>query len=503
MSSFNDNNRNSTTNLIWPAPLPLLENTAPLPYPINALPNRIQAAVLEVQRFVKAPLALVATCALSSVSLASQALIDVKRATRLEGPTSIYTLVIAESGERKTTCDGYFTKPIRDFEAAQDERMKPALAQYAADLAMWNAEREGLLARAKENAKSGNDSEEQATRLAELENNKPARPKTPRLISTDETPESLAWTLATQWPSRGIVSSEAGAVLGAHGMSKDNASRTLPQLNILWDGGSLEIGRRTSESFTVKGARLTISLQIQPEALADFLQKNGTLARGNGFMARFMIAKPETTQGTRNFSEAPDSWPALEKFNDRMRDILHLPLQFNDDGSISATMLHFSVEAKSAWIQFHDEIERELCDGGQFTEVRDVASKSSDNAARLAALFHFFEHGFSEISLDSFLRASAIAKWHLHESLRFFSSSSLPKELADARRLENWLVDYCRQTNTLCVAKNYVRQRGPLRDKMRLDAAIEELDKMNRLKRSKEGKCMALHVNPALLKRSE
>ena len=36
--------------------------------------------------------------------------------------------------------------------------------------------------------------------------------------------------------------------------------RNLALLNIIWDGGELPIGRRTPESFTVRGVRLTMAL---------------------------------------------------------------------------------------------------------------------------------------------------------------------------------------------------------------------------------------------------
>jgi putative DNA primase/helicase len=89
------------------------------PYPIDALPDSIRLAVQEVEGFVKAPLAMVAGSALASISLAAQAHIDVERADRLCGPTGLFFLTIADSGERKTTCDSFFSQPISAFEAAK------------------------------------------------------------------------------------------------------------------------------------------------------------------------------------------------------------------------------------------------------------------------------------------------------------------------------------------------------------------------------------------------
>lgn len=83
-------------------------------------------------------------------------------------------------------------------------------------------------------------------------------------------------------------------------------------------------------------------------------------------------------------------------------------------------MLSFTPAAKAAWIAFHDAIEAELKSGGELYDVRDVASKTADNAARLAVLFHGFTNGIGgAVDVDSFDGASSIAAWHLSESRRF------------------------------------------------------------------------------------
>ena len=111
----------------WPEPQPLTVKVTPEPYPLDALPHTIRAAVEEVQAFAKAPVPLVASSALAALSIAAQAYIDVKRAERLSGPVGLFLLTIADSGERKSTCDGFFTKAIREYEEAQAETAKPVL----------------------------------------------------------------------------------------------------------------------------------------------------------------------------------------------------------------------------------------------------------------------------------------------------------------------------------------------------------------------------------------
>jgi putative DNA primase/helicase len=484
----------------WTNPHPLAAKIEPEPYPLDALPDTIRAGVEEVAGFVKAPAALVASSALAALSLACQAHIDAKRAEKLTGPVGLFLLTIADSGERKSTCDGFFVSSIHQYQEEQAEAMKPAIKEHEAAIAAWGAERDGLLSAIKDAGKKGKQTNKLRADLGQLQQEKPEPPRVPRLIIGDETPESLAWSLAKQWPSAGVLSSEAGVVFGSHGMGKDSAMRNLALLNVLWDGGTHSIGRRTSESFTLRGARLTMGLMIQETTLREYFSKSGGLARGTGFLARFLVAWPESTQGQRPFTDPPANWPHLAAFHRRIAAILNQPAPIDEDGALTPAMLSLAPDAKVAWVEYHDTIESELASGGKLFDVRDVASKSADNAARLAALFQQFEHGMGgAIGLDSFERASRITAWHLSEARRFFGELALPAELADAARLDSWLIEHCRRKQAHFVKKNYVRQHGPLRDGGRLDAAIRELAELDRLRLEKDGKLRTIRLNPALV----
>ncbi|OAI16562.1 hypothetical protein A1359_07910 [Methylomonas lenta] len=484
----------------WQRPQSLTAKIEALPYPLDALPTTIREAVTEVHDFVKCPVSLVACSALAALSLSIQAHVDVRRANKLHGPAGLFMLSIAESGERKSTCDSFFTSEIRKYETEQAEASAPKIMEYFSEFAAWNAEKEGLLAAIRDSGKKGNSTQALREDLLELETQEPKAPRVPRLILGDETPEALSWSLAKKWPSSGVVSSEAGTVLGSHGIGTDSAMRNLALLNTLWDGGELSIGRKTSESFTVRGARLTVALQIQESTLKSFFDKSSGLARGTGFLARFLVAWPDSTQGSRSFTEAPDSWPKLEIFNQRIAEILKMDVPITAGGWLVPAMMEFTPDAKRLWIMFHDSLEAQLSAGGKLYDVRDVASKAADNAARLAALFQVFQHGKdSAIEADSFLAASKIVAWHLHESRRFFGELALPVELANAARLDSWLVEYCRRERTHLVGKSDCMQYGPLRTKKLLDEAITELCELDRLIVHKNGKRITLKVNPALL----
>ncbi len=486
----------------WPEPQPLTSKIDPEPYPLDALPESIQAAVEEVQTFVQAPMPMVACSALAAVSLAIQAHWDIKRAERLFGPVGLFLMIVADSGERKSSSDSPFFKPIRDYELQQAMDAKPLLEEYRAAQDAWEAKRNGIKDAIRQASKNGEDTKDQEAKLRDLDHEQPQRPRVPRLIYTDTTPESLKFDLAKKWPSAGLVSSEAGLVLGSHGMSNESQMRNLATLNQLWDGTPIHTDRRTSESFIVQGARLTMALQVQEATLRAFLDQSGDLARGSGWLARFLVTRPESTQGHRPFSEAPESWPNLTIFCRRITTILNQTVPMDESGALQPGMLEFSPGAKSEWIAFHDRVERELVNGGRFYDIRDVASKIADNAARLSALFHVFDGAIgSSIGSGSFTRAARIAEWHLTEARRFFGELALPTGLANAGRLESWLIDRCKRTGGNQVPTKEVQQYGPngLREKAVIDAAMQELEELGRARHHHEGRRKFLVLNPALL----
>ena len=488
----------------WPEIQSLMAHVEPEEYPLDALPASIRAAVEEVSRYVQAPLPLVASSALAAVSLATQAHADVQRDDKLQGPTSLFLLTIAASGERKSTCDGYFTQALRTYEAEQIEAFKPVLETYRADLDSWEMERAGVRDKIRQLAKDGKDVSKFKNDLRMLESDKPQPPRVPRLMYGDATPEALAHKLGTQYPSGGVMSAEAGTVLGSHGMSRESATRNLAQLNVLWDGGTLTIDRRTSESFTVAGARLTIGLMVQEAALQDFLSSTGDLARGSGFLARFLVAWPESTQGSRMYTAAPKAWPAVGVFNRRMDELLRQPVPMDDEGRLTPALMTFTPEAKAAWIGFYNVIEADLGDGGELRDVRDIASKTADNASRLAALFQYFEDGSLVIGVEAFEAGSLISAWHLYEARRFYGELAVPEDVADAVRLSAWLVQYCRRMHADSISMTDVQQNcipKKLRKREALSKVIPHLVEAGHIQFEQAGKLKTIRVNPKLIKK--
>jgi hypothetical protein len=47
-------------------------------------------------------------------------------------------------------------------------------------------------------------------------------------------------------------------------------------LNVLWDGGEIDIDRRSKASYRLRDRRLTFGVMVQPEAMRAFIERAGT-----------------------------------------------------------------------------------------------------------------------------------------------------------------------------------------------------------------------------------
>jgi len=457
----------------------------PEPYPLDALPGAIGAAVREYQAYGRQPLALVASSAMAVVSLAAQGLADVARDEHLRGPLSLNFLIVAQSGERKTAADKALGAILREWERERVDALRDDIKRNRAALDAWAAEQEGFKAAIKAAVrKKPEEADKLRQRLMEHAVQKPAEIIAPRLRYEDVNPQSLPFMLATGHPSAALWSDEGGIVTGSHGMGNDSLLGFMAALNRLWDGGAIHHDRKQAQSVHLEGRRLTVSLMVQPLVLRELAQRGGGLTRGSGFLARYLVAAPLPTMGARLYQEAPQGMPCLAAFHSRIHELLDAALPLDDQGRLSPIVLRLSAGAFSVWREYHDAIERELKPLGEYVTVCDFAAKSAENAARIAGCFHVFEGAQGAIPHKTMQRAATLARWYLREALRILDVLEEPQGWADAWLLDAWLAE----AGDSSIRDVLRLGPGPLRDKTRRNAAIEVLAELGRARIERDGR---------------
>lgn len=430
----------------WPELTPLESDVGEeSPYPLDALPKVAGNAVQNYQQYGQQPMSLVACSALTAMCYATQGLADVARDNFLKSPLSLNIMVVAESGERKSASDRIFTREAQQWEREQADKRMAEVQEANEALALFAEKEKALLSTVRRYTDKPNKQDDLSRAehaLIELRKNKPKALLPFQAFYEDTNQQTLAVHLADGHPVAGLISDEAGIVIGGNGMNHENALQFLAFGNRMWDGAPYKRNRLTTQNAWLIGRRLNCSLMMQQSVLQELLGIKDGQSRGTGFLARALFTQPASTKGTRLYKEPPNI-SFMEPFNQRIRALLELPLPVEDETTmrLNPPLLHLSAEAKGFWVTYHDQVEKELGAAGIFASVDDFAAKSAENAARIAGIFHVFEKGAQgEIEALTMQRSIAVASWHLQETLRVFSAMAEADEDKNARTLLKWLI---------------------------------------------------------------
>lgn len=440
----------------------------PEPYPITALGAVLRPAAESLMRVIQAPDAVCGASLLAAASLATQALADVEIDGRTI-PLSLWMLTVAESGERKSAIDSEAMRAAGEFEKMLTQSHEAEVSAHASRMAEWEARCADAKAKAKKTRGAGLADALDAIGTA------PPAPLIPRVTVADFTAEGLAKLLASGWPTVGAFTDEAALVFGGHGMTKETTARTAGTLSKLWDSGTLDRVRALDGSTKLYGRRLAMHLLAQP-VIAERALSDDVLA-GQGFLARCLLAWPESTAGTRPYQpESLRDDVDLARMVDRLGEIhrARLPLAEGDRQELQPPPLHLSADAKAAWVQLHDAVEAQIRAGGQFATVRPWASKTPEQALRIAGVLTVLEGG-AEIDSGTLNRAAELALWHLNEAIRLAGTAELSREVRDAEALLSW----CHDTGKELLHSRDALRLGParIRERATFTQAMTELER--------------------------
>lgn len=204
------------------------------------------------------------------------------------------------------------------------------------------------------------------------------------------------------------------------------------------------------------------------------------------------MAYPQSSMGSRFYQEPPDDFSYLDGFENRLQDCLDASKKLNATGCINLPTLHMSIDAKKHWIHFFNQTESGVSHHGQWSNIKDFASKAPENAVRLAALFHLYSGNEGDINSEHMDQAIAIISWHLFETRRILNIQSEKDEILGAQRLLDWLITHDKYQTT----PREIQQFSPIRDKKARDEALELLVNHNYISISKRNQKTVIELNP-------
>lgn len=409
-----------------PAPQPLLPDTAPpTPYPVDALTYEMRRAVEAIVEHAMVPAAIAGQCVVGAVTHLAQTRVNAWHPMGRPGGAScsLFMLSLFGSGEGKSSARKLAFKTIDEAEKEARTRWRQACAEVEAMAA-------GLKGKAREEFLAAHP-----------------LPPDPKTQYSDATFEPLAGDFIRGMPAASWDTDEGGQMLGGHSLKSDTVGATLGGLAKGFDDGHFE---RTRSKGNAEGSgvaynrRLSIHLLAQPVAVAETL--SNPLLIGQGFLARFLLAAPDSLAGTcfitvESLERSAYADPRLQAYWSRCKEIAASPEHIDPEtGEVAPPVLMPDAEAKQAWVSFRNEIESDLGPLGKFSGLKPFARRGAEQALRLAAVLGCFE-GIEHIDGDCMRRACALARYSLSEWLRYTDAGAVDPDLQKAVELMAWLRD--------------------------------------------------------------
>ncbi|MCL7462205.1 DUF3987 domain-containing protein [Pseudomonas sp. NW5] len=409
-----------------PAPQPLLPDTAPpTPYPVDALTYEMRRAVEAIVEHAMVPAAIAGQCVVGAVTHLAQTRVNAWHPMGRTGGAScsLFMLSLFGSGEGKSSARKLAFKTIDEAEKEARTRWRQACAEVEAMAA-------GLKGKAREEFLAAHP-----------------LPPDPKTQYSDATFEPLAGDFIRGMPAASWDTDEGGQMLGGHSLKSDTVGATLGGLTKGFDDGHFE---RTRSKGNAEGSgvaynrRLSIHLLAQPVAVAETL--SNPLLIGQGFLARFLLAAPDSLAGTcfitvESLERSAYADPRLQAYWSRCKEIAASPEHIDPEtGEVAPPVLMPDAEAKQAWVSFRNEIESDLGPLGKFSGLKPFARRGAEQALRLAAVLGCFE-GIEHIDGDCMRRACALARYSLSEWLRYTDAGAVDPDLQKAVELMAWLRD--------------------------------------------------------------
>jgi hypothetical protein len=456
-------------------PVPLMRQEEPSgEFPIEAL-GPLRAAAQAAQDISQAPMALAAQSALAVASLAAQALADVETLSGQSTPLSLFCLSIAKSGERKSSVDRLLMAPVREVEREFAKEYQEDRVSWQNKFDIYSARRGAILAKGK---KGGVEAAVDLDALGP----QPEGPLMPHLVASEPTFEGITKHLGMSRPAIGIFSDEGGGFLGGNAMSADNRLKTMAGLSGMWDGTPVNRTRAGDGVSTFYGRRLCCHLMVQPIAAEEFL--GDPLANGQGFLARFLVVKPESAIGTRlRHGHKPASEDTLVVWGGRIREILTAPMTLSEGtrNELDPPVLQLSAEARDLLQVFADGVEIGQIKGGPLEAIQPFASKAAEQTARIAGVMTVFANTAArEISPETMADAIKLMIFYVNEALRITNGAAISREARLADELRGWLNEKWHED---CVSAADVAQFGPgaMRETAKARRLLQYLERFGHL----------------------
>lgn len=389
------------------------------PFPVEALPAAIGAYVNAVSKHSQTPPDMAGTLSLGVLAVCVQGKYQIEGNEGYYEPLSLYTVVIADPGARKSSTMAAMTKCLYEYEDAYNKAHQKELRANEIQRAKLEKQLKALEEKLGTEGDEGIDQEilDVQVELDEIPVIKPLR-----LLADDVSMEALTSLLASHNGRMGVVSAEGGAFDNIRG-------RYSPVQNIdVWlkghCGDPIMIDRLGRNAEKISNPHLSAILAIQPYVLEEIM-KDEKLG-GRGLLARFLYSTLPPSPEKQSFGAPGIPEDVKTEYSKLIGKLLDIPL-----GEEPKT-LKLSKEAFERMEAFFDEHQDYLRGEGQI--ILEWASKYIGAVLRIAGLIHLADDNKgTTVSVDTIDKAISLGRYFLEHAKYAYALAGNDKALKRAK----------------------------------------------------------------------
>ncbi len=308
--------------------------------------------------------------ALGVLATALQSKFTVEVTPDWKEPLCLYTVAVAQPGERKSAVFSALTAPLKEWETQMQEQQAEAIEQNRMEKELLEKSRAAAATAAVK--KHSEEHKLEAMELsAKLANFKELHPC--RLLVDDVTPEKLADLMDQQEGCITLSSAEGGVFDSMTGRYDKGANFDVYLKGHA--GDMIVVDRIGRKANSIRNPRLSMMLAIQPDVL-NGLMNNATF-KGRGLCGRFLYALCASKVGRRQITPEPIPQRVKTDYQAFVRRLLEMPYR---------GIIRLSGEADALRQGYQATIEERL--GKEWEHMRDWGGKATGAMLRIAALFH-------------------------------------------------------------------------------------------------------------------
>ncbi|MBF0187987.1 MAG: DUF3987 domain-containing protein [Magnetococcales bacterium] len=269
---------------------------------MDALPQSVMRAAQEVARFCKVPVASPAIVGLAVIAVALGKKIQIEERPGLIHHPSLFFVLVAESGERKSPAFIYMSAPLEEWAESQEEQRRLDIERVKAENQVINRLVKTL------NISAGNpdmnelERESTIQRIADEECKRQSIPPEPRMFTSDTTEQRLFQKLHEHGGAYAVMSGDGRQVVDAlmgRGADKGFTGDAIYLAATTGDTITRDRvgGDNGPESLIIRKPCLNVAIMVQPDKYLE-MARHPSL-RASGALARVIPIRLPSLVGTR------------------------------------------------------------------------------------------------------------------------------------------------------------------------------------------------------------